>query len=163
MTPVPRKCRVDLGHLKVDDRIRQVEPVPKGNLPDVEAVPKGNRGEGHQGEEHGKKRGQGVERLVGAGRDDVLLGEHFDRIGDAVKQSQQAKAEDRRSVGADPILDQSGLFPLYPRMKPGQVQDREKNDSGQNDFDDQEFDHGTFVPGRGSVVATSTPSAPIVS
>src|SRR5207249_10167218 len=112
---------------------------------------------GHQREEDRKKRGQGVEGLIRAGRDDVLLAEHLDHIGDAVERSQQPKTKDVGAVGADPVLEEGGLLPLHPGMKPRQVQSREKDDAGQDDLDCQNFDHDLTAPGAGLAGGASAP------
>ena len=126
-------------------------------LPQNQAVPKGDRGERHQGEEDREEGGYGVEGSVGTGRDDVLLGEHLDRVGDAVKESQRPKAEDAGAVGADPILDEGRLFALHPGMQPRQVQHREENEPRQCELDDQVFHYVTVAPAAGSTGRTSTP------
>ncbi len=87
-----------------------------------------DRGEGHQGEEDRKEGSQCVKSSVRPGRDNVLLGEHLDRVGRAVKNSQQLEAEDGGAVGSNPILDEGRLLPLHPCMEPRQVQYPEKND-----------------------------------
>ena len=89
--------------------------------------PERDRGEGDQSKKDREERSDRVQDLVRAGRDDVLLGEHLQYIGHAVEHPQHREPEDGGAVRADPILNQGGLFPLDPGMKPRQVQDRGKN------------------------------------
>src|SRR2546426_10432033 len=97
-----------------------------------------------------------MQSLIRTSRDDILLAEHLDHIGDAVERSQQPKAEDVGAVGPDAVLDECGLLPLHPGMKPRQVQSREKDDAGERHFDEQHLHHGFTA-------VTLTPCAPIVS
>src|SRR5262249_49411679 len=145
-----KQRRVDVRDLEFDDAI-----------PDDKAIPERNSGKRHQSEENRKERRQIVESLVGSDRYDILLREHFQHIGHAMKHSQHPKAKDVGTVRANTILDKSRLLPLHPRVKSGQVQCSEKDNSRQHQLDDQEFHH--VPPPPCLTVATSTPSAPIVS
>src|SRR5260370_37878813 len=48
--------------------------------------------------------------------------------------------------GPDSVLDEGGLLPLHPGMKPRQVQSREKDDAGQHQLYQQNLHHGA-TPG----------------
>jgi hypothetical protein len=87
-----------------------------------------------------------VESPVGTARNDVLLGEHLDRIGEAVKQAQHAKSKNAGPVGPDAVLNQGRLLPLDPGMKAGEVQNDEENEQSQHKFDQEHFDHGGVAP-----------------
>ena len=76
-----------------------------------------------------------MEDLVRAGRDDVLLGEHLDGVGEGMEQPHQPEAEDAGAVGPDPVLDDGRLLALDPGVQPRQVQDAEEHDRRQHQLD----------------------------
>ena len=80
-----------------------------------------------------------MERPVRTLRNGILLGQHLEDVRQTVEKSQQAKAKYVGAVGANPVLDQSGLLALYPGVKSREVQDGEKNDAGQGEFNSQNF------------------------
>ncbi len=122
---------VDLGDLEVDHPI----------APD-DVVPEGDSREGDEGEENREERGQGMQDLVRAFRDEVLLGEHLDRVGDRVEEPQHRESQDVGAVRADPVLHDRGLLSLDPGMEAREVQDPEEQDAREDELDDQVFHHG---------------------
>jgi hypothetical protein len=61
--------------------------------------------------------------------DPIFLGEKFERIGnERVYQSHPRKAENRRSIGADAVLNQSATLALDPAEQPGKVKHHEEDE-----------------------------------
>src|SRR5206468_1146090 len=82
------------------------------------------RREAHQREEDRRKRRGSMQELVTAGRNIVLLEEHFQGVGKDVRESECAGAQDWRAVCAQAILHYGRLLSLHPCEQRGHDQDR---------------------------------------
>ena len=84
---------------------------------DFDIRPHGHHGEHQQGR-HGHHRGRQLkDEGVGLGRDDILLGQQLDRVGDGLQQTENA-----RPVGAQPDLEACQQFALQPDEVTGREQ-----------------------------------------
>jgi hypothetical protein len=99
---------------------------------DHEPVAEGDRGEADEGEEHRHERRPQEQGAVGPGGHEVFLGEHLDGVGERMQQAEDADAEDRGAVGADPVLHDGGLLSLHPGQEPAEVEHHE-HDEGHGD------------------------------
>src|SRR5947208_17065839 len=119
-----------MGDLEFDD------PVTNN-----EAASERDSRKSHQREEHGKKRRQVVEGLVGIGWNNILLREHLHHIGHAMEHSEHPKTEDVRTIRPNAVLNEGGLLALHPCVKSCEVERSEMDDFSQHDLVDYHFYH----------------------
>ncbi len=110
----------EIGHLQIDRATADHQHVAERHR--------------RERDEHGKDRQEGAEQvqeLVGARRDDVLLGEHLDRVGDQrvddAEVERQEATEDVGAVGADAVLDERAALALDPEQHDAQVEHHQQH------------------------------------
>ncbi len=90
-----------------------------------------------------------MEDLVRPGRDDVLLGEHLDGVGQRMEQPHHPPPVDAGAVGPDSVLDDGRLLALQPGVERCQVQDAEEHERHHGQLDGHVY-HDAAVPAAAS-------------
>ena len=125
-----------------EDRDVHVGDLERDVVPrDVDGVPEGHHGQGQERGDHGERGRDDEDDAVGAGRDDVLLEEELDPVGDRLEEP-----EGTHPLRADPILHVADHLSLHP--------DDERNAEQHESEDDQNLDRGCDQK-RGVHAATS--------
>ena len=90
---------------------------------DVQGVAERDRREGGQREEDRHERREPEEQPVGAGRHEVFLGQHLERVGERVEAARTArKPKIEARLAPDAVLHDRRLLALDPGQEPAQVQ-----------------------------------------
>ena len=141
---------IDLGDLELDDAVAENE-----------AVAERDGGKGHQSEEDREEGGERMKNPVGAGGNDILLGEHLDGVRKGMKEAHQPPSQNAGAVGPDPVLDDRRLFALQPGMQRREVQHPEEQEDRQSQLDAQ-VNHDPAIQSACSLRASagSTSGAP---
>ena len=91
---------------------------------------------------------------VGAGGNDILLGEHLDGVRKGMKEAHQPPSQNAGAVGSDPVLDDRRLFALQPGMQRREVQHPEEQEDRQSQLDAQ-VNHDPAIPAAGLVAPSA--------